>query len=492
MTLRALLGLAVAELIGAAVLTLLCADLKRWHATAKMGLSFGLGLVTLTVSLFVASWCGLKPVWWFGVLEMAVLWAAAFVFRREQLAEWRPQESAERFPAPWNWQRTFEVALAALVIGLCAVVSAAAWLDPLVEWDVIAIWGLKAQALFHASVSSSGYFTDITKAFSHADYPLLWPMAMAWTWSWAGTADWVVVKLLAVALLWAYAAAFYGLLRRHHDRASALLFTAVLMGLPFVLSQTSRLSSDAAMSYFAMGAFVCLYLWFCSDHNDDLRLAGFFATGILFTKKEGIGLFAIFIVVAVLGVLLRRNFRQAPRVALWLMGAPIVLTLPWFMFTKLHIVKFPELTDVSGRLSPAHFLANLDRIPPIISGAVQRFVATEDWLLFWPLLLLILMVTVFRWIKRPLLLLFLGSVLPLLMYGYIFTILESLKVEFLMEFTAHRVLFHGVGVCAFLLAQCVREGRLLPWAGVRSQQSKVQSPKSKVQSLKSGVQSPHS
>ena len=67
---RAWLALLVLELIGAATLTLLCSDPTRWGLPGKLGLSFGLGLLVLTVSLFLASLCGVPPRWWFGVLEL--------------------------------------------------------------------------------------------------------------------------------------------------------------------------------------------------------------------------------------------------------------------------------------------------------------------------------------------------------------------------------------------------------------------------------------
>jgi hypothetical protein len=464
----ALLGVIILEAIGAAVLTLLCSDLKRLPLTAKLGLSYGLGLITLTVSLFIVSWCGQKPALWLGLLEMLALWACAFAFRREQLTAWRPQKNGNPRPAQSSWMRLLNFSLAAFIVGICVVVSVVSLLEPLVEWDVIAIWGLKAKVLFFEPVAHTGYFTDVTKAFSHADYPVLWPMAMAWVWSCGGGVDWETVKILSVALLGAYAAAFYGILRRRHDRCSALLFTAVLMGLPFLLSQTERLSSDAAMSFFAMTAFACLYFWLGSEHEDDLRLAGFLAAGILFTKKEGMGLFAIFAVVAFGGLVWQRKFRQLPRAGLWLVGVPALLTGAWFAFSKLNVTKVPETTDISGKLGWGHLMKQTAYIPEILRGAAAKFSAWEDWLGFWLMLLLVLIIAVRHWLKRPLLFLFFAAVLLLLMYGFIFMVLatppdEALSVSFLMEFTAHRVLLQGVGVCVLLMAECVREARLLPW-----------------------------
>ena len=57
------LALAIIELIGAGTLTLLCSNPRRWGLPARLGLSFGLGQVALTLWLFVASLLGFKPGW---------------------------------------------------------------------------------------------------------------------------------------------------------------------------------------------------------------------------------------------------------------------------------------------------------------------------------------------------------------------------------------------------------------------------------------------
>ena len=179
------------------------------------------------------------------------------------------------------------------MVSLCVLVGSVSLLEPLVEWDVIAIWAFKAKVLLYAPASASSYFHAASKAYSHLDYPLLWPFAMTWLWSWVGTADLQAVKPLGPALLCAMAAGFYGLLRRSIDRPRSLLFGALVLGLPMVLSQTARLMTDAPLSFFVAVSFMCSYLWLKTGHRDDLRLAGFFTAGMLFTKSEGTGFFLI-------------------------------------------------------------------------------------------------------------------------------------------------------------------------------------------------------
>lgn len=455
----AFLAIAVLELIGAAVFTLLCAEPKRWGLAGKLGLSFGLGLVGLTVSLFLLSWGGIKPAWWLGVLVMIALWAAAFGFRRGQLAAWRPEKSARRSPPPKGWEKILEWTLLAFIAGICAVVSAVSLLEPLVEWDVLAIWAMKAKVLLHEPASLSGYFTDVSKAYSHLDYPLLWPMAMAWVWTWTDQSDLLAVKALAPALLCSIVALFFGLLRRKHSRTHALVFTALLAGVPMLLSQTSRLMSDAPLALFVMGAFICCYLWLESSHPDDLRLAGVLAAGMLFTKNEGIGLLAILALIAAMAIVAQRRMKLFVPAVVWLAAVPLLLTAVWFVF-RLGIPKVHE--DYGGRINPVHFLTNASRGPEVLSGSLGVLGNWNDWLLLWPLAALGLAVAPMNWLRRPGIYLFLAATLPLLMYGYVYVV-SPWDLKELMETTANRLLLHVTPLWVFFLAEQAEAAQLLPF-----------------------------
>ena len=454
---RAWLAVLVLELIGAATLTLLCSEVKRWGLPAKLGLSFGLGLVVLTVTLFLASLCGLAPRWWFGVVEMLCLAAAAALVRRTQLRAWLPRAAATLPPPSPPWARAMEIGATSLILSLCVLVGAVSLLEPLVEWDVIAIWAYKAKILWYGPVSASSYFHDASKAYSHLDYPLLWPLAMTSLWSWVGTADLQAVKLLAPALLCAMAAAFYGLLRRSTDRPRSLLFVALVLGLPMVLSQTARLMADAPLSFFVATSFMCCYLWLKTGQRDDLRLAGFFTAGMLFTKNEGMGFFLILLAGLGIGLISQGRRDQLRPVAVWLLLVPLALTAPWFAF-RLGIPKLHE--DYGSRISPVYFLENISRAPEILGGSIRYWGNTEDWLIFWPLLVIVLALSVRAWTRWPLVFLFAAVTLALLMYGYVFVV-TPWNLDELMENTANRLLLHIAPLSALLLAESVESARLL-------------------------------
>jgi hypothetical protein len=468
--LGALAAVLVVEMIGAAVFTLLVSDPARWTMVGKLGLSFGLGLVTLTVLLFVASWCGLKPAWWIGVGEMAVLWAAAAIFRPAQLKMWwprapeavstgsKPGAHAPRLAETAGRLWVVEVFLGFLVVGLCLVAGAASCAEPVVEWDVTAIWALKGKILLHEPIRTTGYFHDISKSYSHLDYPLLWPLTMSWVWAWTGF-NLVTVKVLAPALLCATAATFYGLLRRCMGRLSALTFLALLVGSPMLLSQTSRLMADAPLASFAVVAFVACSLDPWSANRDDLKLASFFAAGMLFTKNEGIGLFAILAILALAGVAWGRQFGRLLPVFLWIVVVPLVLTGAWFLF-RMQIPKTHE--DYGSRLNPLLFVHNVSHISEIALVLPRYLGDWNDWLAFWPLFGLTLLATPRHVLTPPARFLLMGIVMILLVYGYVYVVTPRPLAE-LMEVTANRLLLHVFPMCVFLMAEAAHSAGLLPW-----------------------------
>ena len=455
---RALVSVLVLWVIGAAALTLLCSELSRWKLPAKIGLSFGFGLVTLTITLFIVSLCGEKPSLWTGLIEAISLLGIVLALRHDKLSHWLPRQGGLE-ASEGLWVRISEGILLVFVIGSFSIVSAVSLLEPIVEWDVIAIWALKAKVLLHDPVITSPYFNDLSKAYSHLDYPLLWPLAMAWVWSCIGSPDLVKLKVLAPALLASLLLLFFGLLRRKQTRTYALFFTAVLAGTPMLLTQASRMTTDVPLAFFALGAFVCGYFWLESRHPDDLRIAAIFAAGMLFTKSEGIGLWFILGVIVIVALATERRIKFLLPAGVWLGLVPVLISLPWFVF-RLGIPKVQE--NYGGKISPVYFLNNASRIPEVLGGSLRFFLNWEDWLIFWPLAFLLLILTPMHSLRRPMLFLFLGAVFPLLMYAYIYVVAPWNPKE-LMEATANRLLLQIAPLWAFLFAEQVHARKLMPF-----------------------------
>lgn len=432
--LRATAALLTMELLGAAILTLVAGDVRRFSPAERLGLSFGLGLIGLPGGLFLLSLAGWAPTWWLGAGLTAVAMAFAVVLRRDALSGWRARGEA----TAW----TMAVVLpAALLGGFLLVHAAVSLLEPVAEWDTIAIWALKAKVVLHEPVVASRYFHDPAKAYSHLDYPLLWPFAMAWVWACTGSADLMSVKILGPALLGALAATFHGLVARRGPRAAAMAYTALLCGIPVVLSQSSRLLADAPVAFFVLLAFGAGSTWLDSRDDAWIRLCGVFAAALILTKNEGLGLAAI-LVIALL--VCRAPIRP---VAAWTIALPAVVTAPWLIF-RVGIPKLAE--DYGARLQPALFLANIGRVPGIARALAMEALNVEDWLLLWPLVLLGLILGARRLRRPPSALVAVSLGLIAAMYGAIYVV-TPWDVGPLIESTAARLMLHAAPLGTFCL-----------------------------------------
>ena len=215
----ALLAVLLIPLIGAATLALLPPPSRPWNRLARCGLSWGLGIVVSTQVLFFASLAGMRPHWLTGVVTFIALALAAFTRKQGIHAWWGSGSSAQpRSQSGSHVSIILDLALGTIVVVTLFVVGTVCLLEPLVEWDVLAIWAFKAKILAAEPASATEYFYDISKAYSHPDYPLLWPLAIAWVWSVVGSPDILVIKVLGAFMLGAYALTFYGLLIRRCNR----------------------------------------------------------------------------------------------------------------------------------------------------------------------------------------------------------------------------------------------------------------------------------
>jgi len=453
----AVLALLAIEAIGLAVFALACREPERWPVAARCGLAFGLGLIGLAVGLFAFSSLGVLPSPGLGAAIVAATVAAAAAARGPR-AILRLLATSPAAPDATDGLGRLGGAALLVLVGLWTVASATSLLEPVVEWDVLAAWSLKAKVLLHEPVRTTAYFQDQTKAYSNLDYPLLWPLAMTWTWCCARTSNLATVKALSPALLAALAAASFGLLARAAPRREAVLMATVTLGLPMILSQTTRLLADAPLAFFVLAAFACCHLWLESGHGDDLRLSGLFAAGMLFTKNEGVPLTAILFGSAALFLLLERRARALLGAAAWLVGAPLVLTAAWFTFR----MGIPKLNvDYESRLHWAFLRENLSRIPEILTTAGRHFASFENWSFFWPLAAGVVALTAPRWARTSAAFLALAVIGILFLYAGIFVI-SPWDVGALMASTTGRLQLQIAPLGVYLLTVCAREAGLVP------------------------------
>lgn len=197
------------------------------------------------------------------------------------------------------------VVLAALAWALFLFQAAA---EPMWGNDFLAIWGLKAKTIFLTSSVPPRLFHDPATAFSHPEYPLLLPLALASLSALAGSWNDHALALLFPAIEAALLLGLFGFFRRR-SRPLGGAVAILLVSLLFFLFQGFEVGmADIPLSF----AFVLLALA-ASDFVDQpaggalgrMAVAAFLACGF---KQEG----TLFVILAAAGLAIR-SFRGIRR-----------------------------------------------------------------------------------------------------------------------------------------------------------------------------------
>jgi hypothetical protein len=241
------LNLAVAALIllgailwTAALGSLLAAPLLRGlHPHEKLAWGFGAGLLfqaaayvaLLALRAFAAP--RLEP----GPAAMLALGALALVARilasRRRTAP-APPRDAEIAPIRLQPSGFPPVLVEAVATAAVAVFLIGAVSEPLWQNDYLAIWGLKAKTIFFSRAIPGRLFHDPETAWSHPEYPLLLPLALASLSEVAGSWNDHALAIFSPALEAATLLAISGWLRRRSPgpgAGGAVLLTALFFPL---------------------------------------------------------------------------------------------------------------------------------------------------------------------------------------------------------------------------------------------------------------------
>ncbi|MCL5017112.1 MAG: hypothetical protein M1155_00390, partial [Patescibacteria group bacterium] len=101
--------------------------------------------------------------------------------------------------------------------------------------DATAIYGYKAKILYYEPIRYSNYFQDLTKSFSHLDYPLLWPLTETFVYIFLNQANDQFSKLLSPLFFVCLLLAMYSFVRISSGRTYSLFFAALLSTSPMLV-----------------------------------------------------------------------------------------------------------------------------------------------------------------------------------------------------------------------------------------------------------------
>jgi hypothetical protein len=445
--LRLCLGLGAVFLIGYALMALVGRDPQDFSPAERTALSFGAGVVPLTLWMLLLSWWGvlfsltliLGP-----LLVPAALLLLSPRGRAALTADWRALSSGCQEPLRgWDWL------LAGLLAALFLFAALRAALYPLWAWDAVATWGLKAKVFY----ISRG--VDFTSLNAHNYYPNLVPLLLSYLYFCLGQVNDHLAKLvfpLYGALLLTLLYSFAGRLGLRRRQALGLTAFFALNGTVFIVHLYIAYA-DLALTYFTLGAAALTYLWLKdAAPRGSLLIIACFLAGMAWCKYEGPPLAATVLLAAALTLIWLHPPRWVSRLgqlAVPLAGLAVGY-LPWRLFAIRQNLEIGA--DHIKSFYPHQLL----------QAVVYLLKALADPYYFgflWPALLLALILSGRRLWRSPrlFLALFIGGNLLAVILAYAVAPTATAEFSSYVRSTLDRLLLHITPVAALLVGLGLKE-----------------------------------
>lgn len=284
-----------------------------------------------------------------------MLGALAFARLRRLRGRQRPAP-AEIRPGPGPGQRWIAALFAAGLAATLVSFAVNALKEPHGRWDAWLIWNMHARFLFRAGAEWREAFTSGLD-WSHWDYPLLLPAAIARGWSYLGGETLPVPAVMGFLFTFLVIGLLAAALAHLKGPREGALAGMVLMGTPFFISMGASQFADVPLAFFILTALA--WLARASRGTDPpagaLALAGLAAGLAAWTKNEGL----LFLLIAAAGLLITTALRGGWRLSLkrsagFLAGAlPVLLILIYFK------TQIAPANDLLAGFSPQAALAKL-------------------------------------------------------------------------------------------------------------------------------------
>jgi hypothetical protein len=454
--LRLLLGLGAIFGLGYAVLAVLAPQPQDFRGLERAALSFGLGILPLTLWMLALTWIKLP----FGlglILGPLLALAAALLlsprgrgfFKRQTLGhDWRALKLRPLLLPGWDW-----VFLALLGV-LFLFVTLRAVLYPMWAWDAIATWGCKARVFY----LTRGL--DLTCIDAHNYYPNLVPLLLSYLYFCLGQVNDHLVNIVfplmgasLLTLLYSFSVRL-GLRRR---QALGLTTFLALNGTVFIVHLYIAYA-DLPLAFFTLAAAGLLFFWLADTApRGSLSLCACFLGGMAWCKYEGPPLAASLILAAVLSLLWLRPPRWPGRLGQMLIPLAGLAAgyLPWRIYSWQQQLEIGA-DHVQG-FYPQQFFA---AIASLAAALTQPYYFG----FLWPALLLALLLSGRRLKASPglFLALFIGGNLLAIVLAYGVAPTSAAEFPRYVEATLDRLLLHIAPVAALLLAWGLNEGGLTP------------------------------
>ena len=391
LTLKLILSILTIYLIGFAVLKYVLPDARR-HFVEKLALSFGLGtgaISLVTVLMFHAKVeVNLTNLLLFIAPVLTGLFFAESKQRfRQNISNININNSVPFLSKDFN---ILEIVLIIVIVISIGLVSFQALFKPMFTYDALSIWAFKAKIFFKEQTVFTDDFYNSNRLHYHPQYPLLIPLAENWIYNCLGCVNDRLVKVIFPLFYISLISVFYTTQRRLFSRQYSLIFTALLATIPaFAMSDKGGAAFsgyvDVPLAFFYTTSIIYLFFWMKYRKREDIIISAIFSGLSMFTKNEGLGLFAVTVFCLCIFVLFNSKkeiIKQNIKSFSVYIIIPTLIILPGFIISS-GMPTFLEEENYPGRLTMSTIIENLPRMPVILSSFCKEFLDVKRWNVFW-------------------------------------------------------------------------------------------------------------
>ena len=395
---KGVLAVALAAMAGCLLLRTI--DPQSWRRpVAALAIAYGLGMGVITWVMQILSFARIK------FTPISILVSLGFVALMLILAGLRKSLGRD-LPRPHPMTDAFiqsrssskhiwvEGMLTFLIAAQVVLTIVLTLFTPTEAYDAVAIWGLKAKAIFTAQGIPTEFLLDQNyRSYAyHPDYPLLVPLAQSYCCFLSGRFDEYVSKLifpgffLGCLVSMGIAGEKYGL-----SRSERLGLMFMLVAVPFYNSQATTGYADFVLAYYFGTGTLFLYWWVRDERLADLVVSSLLLGFAGMTKNEGLALGLVSWVVMIIFTI--RDSKRSSIKARWLLCGlyfliQFVVQLPWLIY-RAYFHLSNDVVNQNALIASLHW-STVKRLGPIFYQYQTQIFGVRNWNIVWITLLVVL------------------------------------------------------------------------------------------------------
>lgn len=431
-TLRIIAWLSVTVIAGWGALSAILRKEMPPFFSERLALSYGLGLGIVTIEMAMLSFFRIKYSVFSITVWLVPFFLAAVFVRPGKKSAVLPPNTGEN-PAPFS---LLEKLFMLFILSQSAYALFTALIKPLEAYDAVAIYAIKSKIFYLSKCVPPDFFRNFGSFVPHIEYPLLVPLAETFFYTFYGSLNDLIVKIIFPFYYIALLALFYCVSRRWAGRKTSLFFTSMLSSVPFLMEHAASGYADLSLAFYQAASFFYLLLWIREKKGGYLALSFVLSSLAVWTKTEGLMLAAVNMATVAIFILWdgRAVFGKG---AAYIAVSSVSMALYMHARAALGL----RLHGDFGAIRPFDIFAAAGPVkyaPSIFFQYIRQFFLFKKWNIVWVLILVLLILNFRKTFSKDLRYLTIALFLILAGYTIILLYMPAENIAFALRLTLDR------------------------------------------------------